>query len=142
MAVYTSHQCGHCNVYWDILSQGADNPVGPPLVKCRKCNGMNKTSHKLYRDMSSFDKVSFWIKQASSNIFFGLMGLFVGVGFSYKAITDYDELGWIVFIAIIGGISLAYSQFKNLYTTPNQIKNVEKLYDQNGGFLWSDEQYW
>ena len=42
-----------------------------------------------------------------------------------------------------GGKVLSPKQrmFKNVLDIPKSIKNLEKLYDKNGGFLWSDEQY-
>ena len=138
MGVYTSTSCGSCGANWDYMAAGRRNPVGPPYVKCRVCNTINKTSSKLYRDMGTFRRIFFWLDLGSANLIFGLGGLGGAIGFAFFA-PDVNIYLKILIVIAFG--SLGVSQLYNLFTTPKQIRYIEKTFDKNGGFLWSDEQY-
>ena len=60
MAVYTTTKCGHCGDTWEWMEQGITPSIGTPVIKCRKCDGLNYTKHVLYRDASIARKIRFW----------------------------------------------------------------------------------
>ena len=140
MGVYTSTSCGSCGANWEFMSYGRRNQVGPPYVKCKVCNAVNKTSSKLYRDIGTFRRIYFWLDQGFSNLFFGIGGFSMVYGFVFYSEAPDVGVFLKIFITLMGG-GLGVFQFYNLFTTPKQIRNIEELYDKNGGFLWSDEQY-
>tara|TARA_B110000091_G_scaffold175564_1_gene190066 strand:+ start:161 stop:307 length:147 start_codon:yes stop_codon:yes gene_type:complete len=45
----------------------------------------------------------------------------------------------IIISIILGGLGVLV--FFNLFTKPQQIKDMEELFDKNGGFHWSNEPY-
>ena len=137
MAVYTTTKCGSCGAKWEDDSVRVFSSVGPPLVKCKACNINNKTSLKLYRDMSTFDRLFFWLGQGAYCFVFGPLGL--GSAISIAFYTDFNIFLRIIISIILGCLGILV--FFNLFTKPQQIKDMEELFDKNGGFLWSNEQY-
>jgi len=137
MAVYTTTSCGSCGAKWEVMSVGTTSPVGPPLVKCKVCHVKNKTSCKLYRDMSGFERLLFWLGESIYCFVFGPIGLGGAIGIAFYA--DFNIFLRIIIAIILLGLGTLV--FVNLFTKPQQIKDMEKLFDKNGGFLWSNEQY-
>ena len=56
-----------------------------------------------------------------------------------KILTDFNIFLRIIISIILGGLGILV--FFNLFTKPQQIKDMEELFDKNSGFLWSNEQY-
>ena len=138
MGVYTSISCGSCGANWEVWEYGRESKLGSPLVKCKVCQAINKTSSKLFRDMNFFQKIIFWINHIISTLFFATAGLVFGIGVAFYA-EDWE--GWTKYIVLLISIIFALYQFKEIYIIPKAIKSLEQIFDKNGGFLWSDEQY-
>ena len=137
MAVYTTTKCGSCGAKWEDESVRGLSSVGPPLVKCKACNINNKTSLKLYRDMNTFEGLFFWLGQGAYCFVFGQVVLGGAIGIAFYA--DFNILLRIIISIILGGLGVLV--FFNLFTKPQQIKDMEELFDKNGGFHWSNEPY-
>ena len=136
MATYQTTKCGSCGTTWDSMG-AVDSNIGPPKVKCRFCNGMNKTKMYLYRDANWFGRLYHWATSLVYAIIFGGILLMVGIG----GLLGKFDAGWIGYTIGFVALVVSFIMFKNVLDIPKSIKNLEKLYDKNGGFLWSDEQY-
>ena len=133
MAVYTTTSCGSCGAEWESMSVGKRNSVGPPLVKCKVCNTLNKTSHKLYRNMNTFNRILFWLGEGTYSFIFGLGGA-VGMALFANDINIFLRIIIPVILGALGCLVLI-----NLFNKPKQISEIEEIYDKNGGFMWSDD---
>ena len=87
--------------------------------------------------MSTFDRLFFWLGQGAYCFVFGPLGL--GGAISIAFYTDFNIFLRIIISIILGCLGILV--FFNLFTKPQQIKDMEELFDKNGGFLWSNEQY-
>ena len=94
-------------------------------------------------DMNIFEKGYVLIGQSINGFLFG------GMGNHFWALSLADILMilnplvislWQLFGLIPLGFGLF--QFYNLFTLKSQMRKTETLYDNNGGFLWSHEQYY
>lgn len=158
MGIYTTTKCGHCGEKWEFLSSKRSNILlGPPVVKCSSCNGLNKTKHKLFRDMNNLEKGWFYLQQGFLRIIYNVFIILLGIGLSYGLLFLEDEKGKIPFnsmvdmgnyvgIIIFGGMGLSMVWFgwKNLkqsFQLNDIIENLENTYDNNGDFVWSWEFY-
>ena len=137
MGVLKSTSCGSCGAKWQVLESVGNNMLGSPLVKCRVCKSLNKTSLKLYRDMNLFKKIIFWTDTIFTHSILGFAALFFGIGVGFFAEVSYMQK----FIALIITIPLFIFLTKNLFYLPKAIKYFEETYDKNGGYLWSNEMY-
>ena len=137
MAVYTSTSCGSCGTDWEVWEYGRKSKLGSPLVKCKVCKTVNKTSSKLYRDMNFFQKIIFWSNHIISSSLFAISGLAFGIGVAFYA-EDWE--GWTKYIVLVLSMIFAFYQFKEIYIIPKAIKSLEEIFDEKG-FLWSDEEY-
>ena len=136
MAIYTTTSCGSCGAEWESMSVGKRNSVGPPLVKCKVCNTLNKTSHKLYRNMNTFNRILFWLGEGTYSFIFGLGGLGGAIGMALFA-NDINIFLRIIIPIILGALGCLV--LINLFNKPKQISEIEEIYDKNGGFMWSDD---
>ena len=143
------------------------NPIsimlGPPKVKCRNCHSINSTEFTLPRDLtpSQFQKLNsqvyriyfrvvlsaiiyapvmavlFYLASVfatDNKIVFGGKLVF-GLGFSFGGLYFlYNLFQTIIFFKSVFGKNV-------IQTALNGNRWVEKLYDKNSGFLWSDEWY-
>ena len=136
MGKYKTTKCGHCKHYWEILAPAGSAVVGPPIIKCRNCNGLNRTSRNLYRDVKVSQKIYFWAGTLISSIIFGIGGIAGGIGL----ISNKDKSGTLGII--MGSFFLIFGvlNFYILYKTKDGLKVMEDDFDKNGGFLWSDEE--
>ncbi len=156
MGVYITTRCGHCNISWQLYKYGENSECGAPNVKCSSCQGMNGTRMDLYRNFDFGDKVAFFVTDIIFPMGFGLIGLGIGGYFFYTSFIQQnffdfsisnDPWYWILigklfilFIAfgpILFGLTIIYAKL-NIY---RQIKKMEKIYDKQGGFLWSNQQF-
>ena len=135
MGNYITTKCGHCNTNLEVLAPEGSSVVGSPMVKCRKCNGLNKSYRKLYRDLGFLQRAYFWTSAAISKVFFGIIEIAAGVGF----INNREKLGKLGII--VGSIMfiLGLISFYLLYRTKADLKAIEDDFDKNGGFIWGDE---
>lgn len=156
MGVYVTIRCGHCNKPWQLHQYGANSVCGAPNVKCSFCKGMNGTKRDLYRNFDFGDKVSFFVTEVFFPICFGCIGLGIG-GYFFNSFfiqqnffdfnLSNDPWYWIlvgkIFIIFISlgplhfGLHIIYNKL-NIY---RQINKMQKVYDKQGGFLWSDQQF-
>lgn len=157
MGTYQTSRCGHCKKTWAFMQYGADSSCGPSVIKCIHCNSLNRTKMKLYRDMTSFDRFTFWLRRGFLKPIIGLIMLGIGMGIIYWQYLTVEENGqfpmanmlenngWfgIIIIHVIA-ISFAWygiSHIKDTLLTKKQIKEMEEIFDKNGGFFWSNQQY-
>jgi hypothetical protein len=156
MGLYVTTKCGHCNETWQLFEYGGNSACGSPNVKCIYCNGVNKTKRNLYRNFNLKDKLSFFISEILFGFIFASIGFVIGfqffnMFFLEQNFFDYsnskDAWYWIVigklFVAWLSLAPLLFSfkLFYNKFTIFIQIKKMEKAYDKQGGFLWSNQQY-
>lgn len=136
MGKYQTTKCGYCGINWAIMS-AVDSNIGPPKVKCRNCDEINNTEMYLYRDANWFGKLYYWVSSLINVIIFGGISFVLGIG-GLSGKFDSGNLGYVV-----GLVALVFSlfKFKDVFEIPKSIKNLERIYDKNGGFLWSDEYY-
>ena len=162
MGMYQTTKCGHCKAYWNFLSPYVDSMCGPPIIKCRKCGGLNNTGMKLYRDFTKGEKISFNIGRKIFGMLKAILFIIVGIGMFYGLLltehTEYGEntgesnLGYMLSIDNYFGILLfagfpilmvyfGVNGIKGILDTEEDAKLMEELFDANGGFFWSDWQY-
>jgi hypothetical protein len=156
MGVYVTTKCGHCSNNWQFFQYGGNSVCGAPNVKCHHCHGMNSTKMDLYRNFDLKDKISFFITEIIFGIGFsflllGIGGYFFFTFFIEQNFFDFsiskDPWYWIIigklFIAFIslGPLYVGLNSIYNKLTIYKQIKKMEKVYDEQGGFLWSNQQY-
>lgn len=149
MGTYTTTKCGYCNYKFEFMSYGRHSLIGPPRIKCIRCGQFNNTSFTLYRDTNNWQKFSFWIGQFFSRVVYGLFSLIFGSGgllyliFSGKYAqmwTDENYFGILFFTAIGAGMSyFGYDSIREMLYTKTACKDIEKVYDENGGYLKSDQ---
>jgi hypothetical protein len=138
MATYQTTNCGSCGITWDSMG-AVDSNIGPRKIKCRICNGINNTDMYLYRDANWFGKLYYWVTSLVYVIIFGGISLLVGIG---GIIGKFEEaVGWFGYVIGFFGLAYSFYMFKGVYDIPKSIKQLEEIYDKNGGFLWSDEAY-
>ena len=159
----TSSKCGHCGANWNI-SIGANSNIGPPVIKCKSCNGLNKTNMYLYRQANLFGKIWFWITQSLGGFYMIIPIGIIYAQFVTTSETVYDRWGDVVEIkeippdpnAFLIGFALVLAAVIFYLFIPLDslkfIKELERRFDENGakayvtesskdydGFLWSDE---
>jgi len=156
MGIYVTTRCGHCDKAWQLFQYGGNSVCGAPNVKCHHCNGMNVTKMDLYRNFDFSDEVSFFVTEVLFGIGFALLGLGIG-GYFFNTFfieqnyfdfsISKDPWYWIfigkAFIAFIslGPILFGIKLIMSKLTVYKKIKRMEKMYDHQGGFLWSNQQY-
>tara|TARA_R110002020_G_scaffold425459_2_gene634886 strand:- start:1684 stop:2088 length:405 start_codon:yes stop_codon:yes gene_type:complete len=124
-------RCGHCNVLWTSEVEESDSLCGPPHIKCRACKKINNTNRVLYRDMDIGDKIWVFGGLFLAVLFYGIFPVVLGV----FAIIWGKDAG---VIAIgIGAFGIWWGLFKQI----DFFKKNDALYDKNGGFVWSNEEY-
>lgn len=158
MGTYITTKCGHCKVKWEFLNSTRLNiKLGPPIIKCSHCGGLNKTKHKLYRDMNIFEKIWLYVEQTFLRFTFNLLVICLGFGILYGTLFMKDEdgkiplnkmieidnyLGILIFLGMgLGVIWFGYINLKSSFHLKEIISSYEELHDNNGGFIWSNEYY-
>ena len=157
MGTYKTSKCGHCKKTWAFMEYGGDSSCGPPIIKCVHCNSLNRTKMKLYRNMNLFSRITFWLGRGLFKSIFGFFMIGFGLAIFYWQYLTVEENGqtplaymleinnWfgiIIFHAIaLGVVWLGIFQIKEALSTKKQIKSMEELFDKNGGFFWSNQQY-
>ena len=134
MGVYVTTRCGHCDYAWAKMEYGDTGEIGPPVIKCRNCLGMNNTKQLLYRDSDGYTKFVFWGRTILNAFFFGLGTIIMGVGFFVKL---EGNLKWFGILPFLTGVIVLYQTS----LTTKAAKALEETYDNNVGFLWSDEAF-
>lgn len=124
-------RCGHCNVLWTSEVEESDSLCGPPHIKCRSCKKINNTNRVLYRDMDIGDKIWVFGGLFLAVLFYGIFPVVLGV----FAIIWGKDAG-VIAIAI-GAFGIWWGLFKQI----DFFKKNDALYDKNGGFVWSNEEY-
>jgi len=130
---YTTSRCGHCKIIFQSMDT-SDWPVGASVIKCSHCGGMNNTGKTLWRDMSSIRKFGISIKLLFSTLVFVISPFAGGI-----ALLLYAENWWKILSVL--AFLFSYTQGKNLFYINKFHKIIEKRFDENGGFLYSNEQY-
>lgn len=133
MGVYTTTKCGYCNERWEHMEGGKTPKIGSPFIKCSTCNEINKTGRILYRDASVFQKIFFWLGQSHRFLIYGLIPLIFGTYILFY------ESEFILFALIFLGSGVYYGY--DFYKTSRLLRELENLYDENGGYLWSYQAY-
>ena len=157
MGTYQTSKCGHCKKTWAFMEYGGDSSCGPPVIKCVHCNGLNRTKMKLYREMTFFNKLTFWLGRGLVKPIFGLFMIGFGMAilyWQYLTVEDNGQspmshmleinnwFGIIFFHAIAIGVAwLGISQIRDTLSTKKQVQIMEQIFDENGGFFWSNQQY-
>lgn len=117
---------------------------------------MNITKRDLYRNFSFNDKISFFLTEILFSISFGIIGILIG-GYFFNSFfiqqnfLDFsiskDPWYWIligkIFILFIsiGPLQFGLRTIYSKLTIYSQIRKMQKVYDEQGGFLWSNQQY-
>ncbi len=138
MGVYTTTKCGNCGTAWESMSHGRHSACGPDLVKCSNCLALNKTGAKLFRDMNAYQKFMVYAGQTLSCLMYGLAGTAFGGGILIGKMGE----GWGQLFGLIP-LLFGLSQMRDLFFVLNGKAQaaIEKVYDENGGFIWSHQQY-
>ena len=68
-------QYGYCNDRWKNMEWEKSPSIGAPIIKCRKCGGLNKTKRVLYRDASSWTKFRVMTGYSFQTLLYGGVGL-------------------------------------------------------------------
>jgi hypothetical protein len=134
MGTYSTTKCGHCNYAWEIMEYGSKGSIGPPVIKCRNCLGMNKNPQVLYREADWYTKLVFWLRVSLNALVFGLGGIAAGIGFYLNLDSN---LKWFGVFPFLFGIFIVFQTSQN----KKAINILEKTFDNNGGFVWSDESF-
>ena len=149
MGTYSSTSCGNCGQVWQNMESGRNSSFGSPIIKCRACHSLNESESKLYRDMNLFEKGFFWSGQIFLNgLIYGIGAILMGLYFIDRfdlleqLVQDLSSLlTWfsvaLSFASMGYGVSNIYGLIKLLST----IKKIQALYDKNGSFLWSNEEF-
>lgn len=156
MGIYVTTKCGSCGKTWQSFHYGGNSICGAPYIKCYNCKNLNTTKMDLFRNFSFNDKVSFFFTEILFGSLFGLIGLIIGCYFFntffieqnfFNFSLSNDPWYWIligklfVLIICLGPIFFGLQIIYNKITTYFQINKMEKTYDKQGGFLWSNQQY-
>ena len=156
MGRYVTTRCGHCDKNWQLFRYGGNSVCGSSNVKCHYCSGMNVTKMNLFRNFNLNDKISFFITEILFAIGFASIGLGMGSYFFntffieqsfFNFSISKDPWYWILigklFILFItlGPLLFGFNTIYNKLSVFRQIKKMEKKYDKQGGFLWSNQQY-
>ncbi|WP_445381232.1 DUF6814 family protein [Robiginitalea sp. IMCC43444] len=114
---------------------------------------------QLYSDMSIHKRVLFWMGRGVIKPLFGLIGIFMGLFLIYMMFFNVDEAtriareenmkditNWILGIIIvpiitIGPIWFGVSSIRDSFNTYKDVKLMEKIFLEQGGFFWSNQQY-
>jgi len=103
--------------------------------------------------MRLFDKIIFWFSQGFIKSLYGIISVVIAFTFIYwlyltegdngrMTVTNFETTSTIIFnLIILGLLWFSKSIMNDVITTRSQINELEKLFDENGGYLWSDEQY-
>ena len=162
MSVYTTAKCGHCGEKWTSLNPNVPwGIIGPPIIKCGSCYKDNKTRHKLMRDLNPIFKWTILIVRSFTGILVSLgilaasVALFIyGWPYFFDNFTNGKMLGKGGLNIILGVIFnviglllpliflyIGVNGIKNNVTYSSDVKEVERVFDENGGFIWSHEAY-
>ena len=101
MASYQSTNCGSCGVSWQNMSATHDTNIGPPYIKCRHCNSVNKTEMYLYRDANWFGKLYYWFSISFSTLLFGVGSIIAGIGFIRSILVISIVRGFVTWFGFI-----------------------------------------
>ncbi|MDB4037210.1 hypothetical protein N9473_03975 [Polaribacter sp.] len=139
------------------MALGGDSAFGPPNIKCSSCQHTNKTRYKLFRDMSFLQKTSILLGQTFRAITIGLTGIFMGCVIGYKFLVEPTDgfntsfeymlsinnwFGIILFVVLsVGTFWFGISEIRGFLNLFKTIRSFEDKYDNNEGFLWSNEWY-
>lgn len=146
MGVYKTTKCGYCNDTWEFFYPLSDESLGPPIIKCVKCYHLNKTKSKLFREMN--EKEQNWIKFKNDTLFFIintiiiLFGIVMMWGLLGIEVENRSYIGTLIVLSIPG--SIIFGSIKRIvkHQPLNEIvSELEKEYDNNGGFLYSNQWY-
>ena len=144
MVVYSSTKCGHCGISWTSLNPNAPSQsfdkIGSPVIRCSTCLKDNKTKWKLPRDLNIIEKLIYVKGKQVFGILFSFALIFIGLGLSFSFYYVEGDLVapffLILFFAVPGAIGL-----KNNLTVHTDLDYLERRFDKNGGFCWSNEIY-
>lgn len=142
MTAIVTTSCGYCGIPWELNGIGISPYVGPPIVKCASCGGLNKTKHKLFRDMGVFEKGWFYIRHGLIHGI--LMGSIVATGgvMIYGSYIERRNFNSLTFMISCLGAFFIYFGIKHLipiFTLREITRIFEDIHDKNGGFVWSYE---
>jgi len=158
MSVYTTAKCGHCGEKWTSLNPSVPWGIfGPPVIRCIHCQKDNKTRHKLPRDVNPIIKVLI----SAIKGFFGLVvslailcvgpaiffGMYQSYGPDWYYVSSDPSKGFnFVFVGMIaffvfGSFYWGITGIRNSLKFDSDMRIVERKFDENGGFLWSNEAY-
>ena len=112
---------------------------------------------QLYKEMSGISRFLFWLGRGFLKPIFGIFAAGIGIGilyWQYFIIEDHGKTpmnymleikNWfgIIFFNILGiGIFwFGITQIRDTLKTYSHIKLMQHVYDKNGGFFWSNQQY-
>ena len=135
---FTTVRCGGCNTAWTWGDTQGDRSIcGPPIIKCRTCGTLNKTGRVLWREASTFTKARVYASSTFSVIFMGLGSAAIGL---YGLFEGLEEFWKIMAILPLWFSYVTIKDYIDVIKGNPQADN-DALYDKNGGFHWSDEQY-
>lgn len=149
MAVYYSSRCGGCGIDFEFMESRGKIRIGPPILKCRYCETLNKTGWVLPKQSSLWTKF-LDISQSIRNVLTALMvvlicfaGYFVLFGRLLGLVEGEFEINPIIpFIMLTGMLYLfgrsLISWYKSLVNRKKNNLSLEKLFEEQG-FLWTDQ---
>ena len=127
-------KCGYCNTLWTSNVEESDSLCGPPHIKCRVCDKINNTDRVLYRDLSGLDKIWVFGGTFLALLLYGFLPVFIGI---YVIISGWDGINLAVLMILGGSFGIWFGLFKQV----DVFKKTDALYDKNGGFIWSKQEY-
>jgi hypothetical protein len=158
MSVYTTAKCGHCGEKWTRLNPNVPWGIfGPPVIRCIKCNKDNKTRHKLPRDVNPIIKVLISAIKGFFGLLVSLIILCVGPAIGMGVYSEYGSnfiyvsgdpskgINYVftvmILLFVIGPVIYGIKGVINTLKFKSDMLIVERKFDENGGFLWSNEAY-
>ena len=151
MGIYRTTSCGVCGIEFEYMQSRGKIYIGPPIIKCRQCESLNKTNWVLPNQATLW--INFLdISQSVRNVLTALAAVLVSI--SIYIVLLLDLLGFIEMInedeihpialfiplaCIIAFGKTLISWYQALVERKEYHSTLVKLFNEQGGFLWSDQ---
>ena len=151
MAVYRTTSCGVCGIEFETMENRGKIYIGPPVIKCRHCESLNNTNWVLPNQATLW--INFLdISQSVRNVLTALMVVLGCISVYFAILIDLlgfieiineDEIHPIaLFLPLVCIITFGrplISWYKALVERKEYHSTLVKLFNEQGGFLWSDQ---
>ena len=129
---FNCNRCINCKIHF-TSNKTRVTKCGPPIIKCQYCNKLNHTNLKLYRDLKAIEKVHEYLNHFLASLF--LFGLMV-----YLIYQVSDSLTAVLVLFIIL-VSIIFLLVIDMLNKKKLLKKTEKVFEINGGFVWSHQYF-